>query len=108
MVSRQLRFRDLQERGVVANRATLKNWTDKSEFPVGRLIGPNTRTWTEEEVSAWLESRPTAPKQLFPNKRTGEPLAAPAAAPQEPKPHELERRQRGRPRVKANPEYHPE
>ena len=62
MISRQLRFRDLKALGVVANRVTLKNLIDNCGFPPGRLIGPNTRTWSEPEVAAYMEARPTAPK----------------------------------------------
>jgi hypothetical protein len=29
-------------------------------FPVGRMIGPNTRVWIEEEVEKWVKSRPIA------------------------------------------------
>lgn len=57
-----LRFKDLQERGVVPNRVTLKNWIDSGNFPPGRLIGPNTRAWTDVEIAAYLESRPTGRK----------------------------------------------
>src|SRR5205814_240372 len=31
-------------------------------FPPGQLTGPNSRTWDEAEVLAWLDSRPTGPK----------------------------------------------
>jgi predicted DNA-binding transcriptional regulator AlpA len=62
MINRQLRYRDLKERGVVPNRVTLGNWIDKCGFPHGRLVGPNTRLWDEEEVVAWLASRPTEKK----------------------------------------------
>jgi hypothetical protein len=56
------RFRDLQERGIVNNRVTLKNWIDKGVFPPGRLVGPNTRLWDEVEIAAWLASRPVERK----------------------------------------------
>jgi hypothetical protein len=59
----RLRFRDLQDRGIVNNRATLKNWQAKYGFPLGQLTGPNSRTWDEEtEIKPWLTSRPTALK----------------------------------------------
>ena len=60
----RVRFDDLQKRGVVNNRVTLSNWIRKEGFPPGQLTGPNTRTWDEEEVEAWLKSRPTSPKPL--------------------------------------------
>jgi hypothetical protein len=59
---KRLRFRDLQERGVVRNRVTLANWMRDRGFPQGQLTGPNTRTWSEDEVEEWVDNRPTAPK----------------------------------------------
>jgi hypothetical protein len=57
-----LRFRDLKIRGIVNNWPTLKNRVKKHGFPPGRLIGPNTRAWTDEEINAYIASCPTAPK----------------------------------------------
>jgi predicted DNA-binding transcriptional regulator AlpA len=56
-VAKYLRYPDLVEAGIVANRVTLHRMI-KSGFPPGRLLGPNTRAWTETEVEAWLASRP--------------------------------------------------
>ena len=61
-MTRRLRFAELQAKGVVNNRVTLKNWIEKQGFPAGQLTGPNTRTWDEGEVLEWLKKRPTAPK----------------------------------------------
>ena len=58
-MSQWLRYRDLEAQGIVSNRATLCNWIRDRGFPSGRLIGPNTRAWLEDEVRAWLNSRPT-------------------------------------------------
>jgi hypothetical protein len=41
-------------------------------FPPGRMIGPNSRAWTEAEVDAWIKSRPTAgpaPRGIAKSKR---------------------------------------
>jgi hypothetical protein len=54
-----LRFADLRSRGIVQNWATLTNWIEREGFPVGRKLGPNTRVWTETEVTSWLSNRPT-------------------------------------------------
>src|SRR5262249_52782168 len=54
-----LRFSDLVARGIVNNRVTLSNWIATCGFPPGRLIGPNTRAWTDSEVAEWLTSRPS-------------------------------------------------
>lgn len=66
-----LKFRDLKARGLVNNWVTLKNRIAKFGFPPGRLIGPNTRAWTEAEIEAWIASRPTE----FPRKRHDERAA---------------------------------
>jgi hypothetical protein len=52
----------LKARGVVNNWPTLVNRINKYGFPPGRLIGPNARAWTEEEVEAWIAARPVARK----------------------------------------------
>jgi hypothetical protein len=63
-VSTRLRFSDLKARGIVRNRATLKNRIKKDGFPTGQLTGPNERTWGEDEIADWVASRPTAPKAV--------------------------------------------
>jgi predicted DNA-binding transcriptional regulator AlpA len=60
MLSRLLRFRDLKARGLVNNWVTLSRWVQEQGFPPGRLLGPNTRVWTEAEIEAWVVSRPIA------------------------------------------------
>ncbi len=56
---RWLRYPDLVERGVIPpNRTTLYRWIRDCGFPPGKLIGPNTRAWPEDEIEAWLASRP--------------------------------------------------
>jgi predicted DNA-binding transcriptional regulator AlpA len=62
-IRRRLRYRDLIALGIVNNRRTLLNWIRDRGFPPGQLTGPNSRTWGEDEVQAWLDSRPTAPKK---------------------------------------------
>jgi predicted DNA-binding transcriptional regulator AlpA len=61
---KRLRYADLLELGVVTNRVTLSNWIRRRGFPTGQMTGPNSRTWSEVEVQAWLDSRPTAPKPV--------------------------------------------
>src|SRR5262245_33934195 len=55
-----LRFRDLQARGIVKSWPQLKNLTEKHDFPKGKMLSPNIRTWTEDEVYEWYEGRPVA------------------------------------------------
>jgi len=52
-----LRFCDLVDRNIVANRMTLKRWIDDQGFPPGFMLGPNSRAWPEDEVEAWIEAR---------------------------------------------------
>ena len=59
---KRLRYADLRALGVVNNRVTLNNWIRDLGFPRGQLTGPNSRTWGEDEVQAWIAKRPTAPK----------------------------------------------
>jgi len=70
---KRLRLADLIALGIVRNRPTLNSWIQKHGFPAGQLTGPNSRTWDEGEVQAWLDNRPTAPKP-FPARRA--PVAA--------------------------------
>jgi predicted DNA-binding transcriptional regulator AlpA len=55
-----LRFRQLKERGVVGSWPQLKRLQEGQGFPPGRMLSPNVRAWTEEEIDAWLASRPIA------------------------------------------------
>jgi predicted DNA-binding transcriptional regulator AlpA len=66
---KHLRYRDLEERGIVRNRPTLSNWIRDCGFPPGQLTGPNSRTWEEEAIEAWLADRPVAPKPVHTAKR---------------------------------------
>jgi hypothetical protein len=60
---RYLRFADLKARGIVGNWVTLKRWVEREGFPPGIQLAPHTRAWREDEIEAWLASRPV--------KRTG-------------------------------------
>ena len=53
-----LRFADLKRIGLVGNWPTLKRRIESQAFRPGKLLGPNTRVWTEGEVEAWFVSRP--------------------------------------------------
>jgi hypothetical protein len=55
-----LRYRDLVARRIVSNRPQLKRLQEQYGFPLGRMMSPNTRTWTEGEVGEWYETRPVA------------------------------------------------
>jgi predicted DNA-binding transcriptional regulator AlpA len=57
MIPKLLRFRDLKKLGIAGNWTTLSRWINAGTFPAGRLIGPNTRVWTETELAEWLAAR---------------------------------------------------
>jgi hypothetical protein len=64
-----LRFSDLKARGVVKNWTTLQHWINNYGFPPGRMMGPNIRAWSEDEVESYIAKRPTARKKVpMPNK----------------------------------------
>ena len=56
------RYRDLKERGFCNSRAQLKRMVDFHGFPTGRLLSPNVRTWTAEEVLTYYDTRPSERK----------------------------------------------
>ena len=57
MGTKYLRYADLVERQIVNNRTTLARWIRDYGFPVGVLLGPNSRAWPADQVEAWLEVR---------------------------------------------------
>jgi predicted DNA-binding transcriptional regulator AlpA len=64
-----IRFRDLKARGIVKSWPSLKHRINKFGFPPGRLIGPNSRAWTVDEIEGWIAKQPTAPKLTPAGKR---------------------------------------
>jgi predicted DNA-binding transcriptional regulator AlpA len=59
-----LRFRNLVDRGLFKNRQELRRLQETQGFPRGRLLGPNTRIWTEEEINTYVASRPVQMPQV--------------------------------------------
>jgi len=53
-----VRFETLRERNIVKNWQQLRRMRDEEDFPAGRLLSPNVRVWTVEEIKNWLASRP--------------------------------------------------
>lgn len=64
-MTKLLRFSDLKQRGIVRNWPTLTRWIDRDGFPPGRKLSANTRAWTEDEIEAWLASRPLASERAL-------------------------------------------
>ena len=58
-----LRVRHLQQQGVVDSRMMLERLKDFG-FPPGKLLTPRMRVWTQREIDAWLDSRPTTQAEL--------------------------------------------
>jgi len=61
-MQRRLRYADLEALGIVRNRVTLRSWIINCGFPRGQMTGPNSRTWTEDEVQGWVDNRPIGKK----------------------------------------------
>ncbi len=58
-----LRYADLVERQIIRNRTTLHRWIRDYGFPVGVLLGPNSRAWPADQVEAWLAERASEPEE---------------------------------------------
>jgi predicted DNA-binding transcriptional regulator AlpA len=58
-----LRFKDLQARRIVTSWPQLRHMQRQYGFPPGRLLGANSRAWTEAEIQEWLASCPVEPSQ---------------------------------------------
>jgi hypothetical protein len=59
-----LRYADLKDRRIVNSWAQLSSLVKNQGFPTGRLLGPQTRVWGDDEIDGWLAARPTAPGLL--------------------------------------------
>jgi hypothetical protein len=55
-----VRFKYLQEQGIMQDRVALQRAEDLYGFPKAISLGANTRAWYLAEVEAWLASRPRA------------------------------------------------
>lgn len=64
MIPVLLRYADLKARKIVNNRPQLRRLQQLHGFPLGKMLSPNTRVWTEDEILHWFETRPvTEPDQ---------------------------------------------
>jgi Prophage CP4-57 regulatory protein (AlpA) len=73
------RVSDLTREGY-GSPSTIWRWIKLGLFPPGRLIGPNIRVWSREEVREWFENRPTAKKTELPASPRPTPNTAPLSA----------------------------
>jgi hypothetical protein len=53
-----LRFGDLKERGLVRSWPQLRRMIRHYGFPPGRMLSPNVRIWTGQELETYFASRP--------------------------------------------------
>ena len=75
-----IKYRGLEEKGLVNNRVTLKNWIDrppeKNPFPKPIHLSDNSVAWRVVDVEQWLDRQAKiAPKDppRFRGKRNQEP-----------------------------------
>jgi hypothetical protein len=58
-----VRFRDLKARGIADSWARLNQLIENEGFPRGRLLSPQVRVWTEQELQDFHASRPVESTQ---------------------------------------------
>ena len=58
-----LRFANLKRNGIVNSWPQLKRLQTEQGFPLGKMLSPNIRAWTEAEIDQWIESRPVENSQ---------------------------------------------
>jgi predicted DNA-binding transcriptional regulator AlpA len=64
MVTKRLSYSDLVAKNIVKNRPSLKRLIENNGFPPGKMTGPNSRTWAEDEVQSYIDGCPTKGPQL--------------------------------------------
>ena len=57
-MTRYIRFADLKKKGIVNIRCTLRRWIMNEGFPTPTYLGPNSAAFQEDQVEAWIKSRP--------------------------------------------------
>ena len=62
-VPKFLRLKNLEELGIAKSHQAVRHMQMHYGFPLGRLLGPGTRVWTEDEINEWLASRPVEPSE---------------------------------------------
>jgi hypothetical protein len=65
-----VRYRHLEEAGIVRSWAALNDLIDFEGFPAGILLGRNTRAFDMRLVQDWLAARPVARKDVPLRRRT--------------------------------------
>ena len=70
-----LRIRKVIERTGLS-RATIHRKIKRGEFPAPVILGVNSRGWIEDEVAAWIASRPRAGRPESTSDTGPQPAAA--------------------------------
>jgi hypothetical protein len=61
---RFVRYRHLQDAGIIDSWQTLCRLIDEHGFPPGIFLSPNVRAWNVDEVERWLAGRPSQRKPV--------------------------------------------
>jgi predicted DNA-binding transcriptional regulator AlpA len=77
LVPKILRQRDLETLNISKSDTQTKYLQREHSFPLGRLLSPNIRGWTEQEVADWLAARPVDFKAMPPQLKRGRPRKQP-------------------------------
>jgi predicted DNA-binding transcriptional regulator AlpA len=64
---RFVRYRDLVAAGITASWTQLLRLIESEGFPSGRMLSPNTRAWTVDEIAGWLDARPAPTRHIGKN-----------------------------------------
>ncbi len=67
----RLRFKEIKAAGIARSWTQLEYLIDCHGFPVGKKLSPQVRSWTVEEVEAWIASRPSDRRIV--SRRVGRP-----------------------------------
>jgi len=76
VLKQRIRFRHLKERGIADSYAQLNRLIENYHFPIGKMLSPNIRSWTEQEVAEWIATRP-CDKKTLPTTARRPPLGRP-------------------------------
>jgi hypothetical protein len=59
-----IRFADIKQRGIANSWTQVRRLQKLHNFPLGRMCGGHTRTWTEAEVDEWYFAQPVEGPEL--------------------------------------------
>jgi predicted DNA-binding transcriptional regulator AlpA len=59
-----VRYKDLVAAGIVSSWMQLRRLIENDNFPRGVLLGRNTRAWRVQDITTWLDGRPSTTKAV--------------------------------------------